>query len=87
MTGHDEVVSERAIEIVRDLQRRLANECHAKGISPEDIALASLYSAFDIAEGAKGPGGVAVEWLRTGLDVIERGQMLASKTEESANRF
>ncbi|MXP48432.1 hypothetical protein GRI43_13645 [Altererythrobacter luteolus] len=75
MTGRDEAVSERAIEMVRNLQRRLANECHAKGISPEDIALASLYSAFDIAEGAKGPGLAAVEWLRTGLDVIERQVM------------
>ncbi len=76
MTGDDELISERDIEIVRNLQRKLANECHATGISPEDIALASLYSAFDIAEGAKGPGLSAVEWLRTGLDVIERGQML-----------
>lgn len=75
MTGHDEATSERAIEIVCNLQRRLANECHAKGISPEDITLASLYSAFDIAEGAKGPGMVAVKWLRTGLDVIERQVM------------
>lgn len=71
MTSNDEMISEKAIGICRNLNRQLANECHAKGISPEDIALASLYAAFDIAEGAKGPGLVAIEWLRSGLDVIE----------------
>ena len=79
MTGHDEAVSERAIAVCRNLQRKLANECHTKGISPEDIALASLYATFDIAEGAKGPGLVAVEWLRSGLDLIER-QLVAGET-------
>ncbi len=79
MTGHDEMISEKAIGICRRLNRQLANECHAKGISPEDIALASLYAAFDIAEGAKGPGLVAVEWLRSGLDLIER-QTMAGET-------
>ena len=75
MTGHDEAISEHAIHTVRNLQRHLANQCFERGISPEDIALASLHSAFDIAEGAKGPGMAAVEWLRTGLDVIERQLM------------
>lgn len=73
MTDDQEATSVRAIDLVRNLQRKLANECHTKGIAPEDIALAALYSAFDIAEGAKGPGIAAVEWLRTGLDVIEQG--------------
>ena len=72
MTSDDEMISERAIGLCRNLQRKLANECHIKGISPEDIALASLFSAFDIAKGAKGPGLVAVEWLRSGLDLIEQ---------------
>jgi hypothetical protein len=76
MTGNDETTSEHAIVMVRNLHRQLANECFAKGISPEDIALASLYSAFDIAEGAKGPGLVAIEWLRTGLDLFERKLMV-----------
>ena len=79
MTGNDEATSEHAIAMVRNLQRQLANECHARGISPEDIALASIYSTFDIAEGAKGPGISAVEWLRSGLDVIERELMGESR--------
>ncbi len=73
MTGNDEIISLRAIDLVRDLHRKLANECHAKGISPEDLALGSLMAAFDITEGAKGEGMVALEHCRSGLDLIERG--------------
>lgn len=73
MTGKDEITSIKAIAICRDLNRKLAVECNAKGICPEDVAIAALHSAFDIAESAIGPGAVAVEWLRTGLDVIEQG--------------
>tara|TARA_B100000678_G_C18226956_1_gene509243 strand:+ start:3236 stop:3475 length:240 start_codon:yes stop_codon:yes gene_type:complete len=75
MTGNDEAVSHHAIEMVRGLQRGLAHQCFEKGITPEDIALASIYSAYDIAAGAKGDGMVAVEWLRSGLDLIERQVM------------
>ncbi|MCT2557367.1 hypothetical protein N0B51_00050 [Tsuneonella sp. YG55] len=76
MTGDDEATSMKAIAIVRDLQRKLANQCFERGISPEDIALGCLHGAFDVAEGAKGPGMTALEWMRTGLDLIER-QLLA----------
>ncbi|MEC9067645.1 MAG: hypothetical protein VX569_10240 [Pseudomonadota bacterium] len=79
MTGNDEVTSMKAVAIVRDLQRKLANQCFEKGISPEDIALGCLHGAFDVAEGAKGPGMAALEWMRTGLDLIER-QLLTGGT-------
>lgn len=75
MTNDDEQMSLSAIDLCRDINRKAANEYAAKGISPEDIALAALYSAYDIAEAAKGPGMIAVEWLRTGLDLIERQVM------------
>ncbi len=75
MTDDDEDKSMAAIDLCRNINRKAANEYAARGIRTEDIALASLYSAFDIAEAAKGPGMVAVEWLRTGLDVIERQLM------------
>lgn len=78
MTGHDEHLSMSAINLCRNINRKAANEYAERGISPEDIALAALYSAFDIAEAAKGPGMAAVEWLRTGLDLIER-QMLSGE--------
>lgn len=72
MTHNDEEVSMSAIDLCRNINRKAANEYATRGVSPEDIALASIYSAFDIAEVAKGPGVVAIEWLRTALDVIER---------------
>jgi hypothetical protein len=78
MTANDEALSLSAIDLCRDINRKAANEYAAKGISPEDIALASLYSAFDIAEATKGPGMAALEWLRTGLDLIER-QLMAGE--------
>ena len=80
MTGNDEAVSLHAIEMVRGLHRGLAQQCFERGITPEDIALASIYSAYDIAAGAMGDGVVAVEWLRPGLDLIER-QIMAEPSQ------
>ena len=81
MTGDDEATSLKAIGMVRGLHRNLANKCFERGITPEDIALGSLYAAFDIAEGAKGPGIAALEWLRTGLDLMER-QVMAEEASQ-----
>lgn len=78
MTNDDESLSLSAIDLCRDINRKAANQYAAKGVSPEDIALAAIYSAFDIAEQTQGPGMAAVEWLRTGLDLIER-QVLAGE--------
>ena len=71
MTNNDETISVYAINTVRDLQRKFANECFEKGVSPEDIALGLLYGTFDVAEAVRGPRMVALEWLRTGLDLME----------------
>lgn len=79
MTNADEDMSMAAIELVRGLSRKLAGECFHRGISPEDVALANLYAAVDVAEGIAGRGLAAVEWMRTGLDVIERS-LLAGET-------
>lgn len=75
MTNDDEPLSMSAIDLCRNINRKAANQYAERGVSPEDIALASLFSTFDIAEAAKGRGMVAVEWLRTGLDLIERQVM------------
>lgn len=72
MTGNDEELSMKAIEVCRNLNRRAANECAKHGICPEDIGIAALYSAFDIAQEVKGNQVLALEWLRTGLDLMER---------------
>ena len=80
MTGNDETVSLHAVAIVRDLQRRFANQCFEKGVSPEDIALGMLHGTFDVTEGAKGEGVAAIEWLRTGLDIIERQHLTGERS-------
>lgn len=79
MTGDDEKLSVQAIEICRNLNRRAANECAKHGISPEDINIAALHSAFDIAEKVKGDPILAIEWMRTGIDLLER-QLLEGTT-------
>jgi hypothetical protein len=75
MTGNDEALSMRAVEIARNLNRRAASECEKQGISSEDVTIAALYSAFDLAAGFTGSRIDGVEWLRNGLHVIERQLM------------
>jgi hypothetical protein len=72
MTGDDEDISINAIELTRDLCRRMAIECQARGISLEDVSVASLYAAHDVAQNFKGDPFAAIEWMRTGLDLMER---------------
>ena len=75
MTGNDEAISEKAIEVCRELNRKAAAECYRRGISLEDVSVAALYSSFDIAQRFKGDPFAAVEWLRTGIDLMERQLM------------
>jgi hypothetical protein len=42
MTRDDEEISMKAIELTRDLCRRAAIECQARGISLEDASVAML---------------------------------------------
>lgn len=81
MTGNDEALSMKAVEICRRLQRSAAGQCEARGISTEDVALATLYASFDVALCFKRDPYAAVEWLRTGIDVIER-QLLNRETKQ-----
>lgn len=71
MTNQDEDLSMSAIDLCRNINRMAANQFAERGVSPEDIALAAMFSAFDISERVAGPGIAAVEWLRTCLDLIE----------------
>jgi hypothetical protein len=72
MTGDDESISMKAIELTRDLCRRAGLECQARGITVEDVAVASLYAAHDLAQNFKRDPFGAIEWMRTGLDLMER---------------
>ncbi len=78
MTGDTEELSLQAIDIVRRLVRGAAEQCETKGITSEDALLGSLYGAYDTASRVHGPVA-AVEWLRTGLDVIERQLLQGSR--------
>lgn len=61
------------IETARRINRSAAAKYIEHGAAPIDVAIAAMYSALDIAEIATGQTGVgAVEWMRTGLDTIER---------------
>ena len=44
-------------------------------VEGEDAAIAAIYSAHDLAIAVGKSPIEAIEWLRTGIDVIERGLM------------
>jgi hypothetical protein len=71
MTG-DEDTSIAAIELCRRVNLSAAGQYEARGVSREDVAIAALYSAFDVASELTGSRIGAVEWLRTGVDLMER---------------
>jgi len=68
---HDEDTSIAAIELCRDINRKAAGQYEAQGVSREDVTIAALYSAFDLASEFTGSRIGAVEWLRNGVDLIE----------------
>lgn len=79
MTGGDEEISAKAIEVCRELNRKAALECERRGITLEDVTVAALYSLFDITQRFKGGDPfAAVEWIRTGADLLERQLMGAA---------
>lgn len=76
MTGDNEQTSVKAIELCRNLNRKAAAEYEKRGITPEDISIASLFATFDIAQRRFGNDPfAAVEFLRTGADMLERQLM------------
>jgi hypothetical protein len=79
MTRDEEECSLAVIEFCRTHFRKLGVVEFAKiGARPEDISIGAIYAAFDLAEGFAGDGVAALEWLRTGLDLMER-QVLAGE--------
>lgn len=81
MTGNDEDISLHAIEKARTLNRSLASKVEEQGVSREDVTIAGLYSAFDLATGFTGSRTSAIEWLRTGVEAIER-QVMSEMTKK-----
>lgn len=72
MNEDQEAASLAAIETCRRINRSAAAEYLARGVRADDIAIAAIYSAHDLAmHDGRDPAG-AIEWLRTALDVMER---------------
>lgn len=67
MTDHEAENVERCRRINRNTAEMIAK----RGVEPADIAIGNLYALFDLAERIAGPGQAAIEWLRTGVDVME----------------
>jgi hypothetical protein len=77
MTNNDENLSLQAIEMCRRINQKAAAQFHQRGITSEDVAIAALYSAYDLAHVLNGADPVAaLAWLRSGIEVLER-QILA----------
>lgn len=55
----------------RRLYRMTAAKCSEHGATVEEAAIAAIFAAYDIAEVHAGPGACAIEWLRSGCDVLE----------------
>ena len=80
MTGHDEALSMKAIEVVRGLQRKAGAASEAQGISLEDVSVGTVLAAFDIAQRRFGGDRFAAcEFLRNAADLLER-QLIAGET-------
>lgn len=72
MTDREELESMKRIDATRNVYRKTAAKCAEHGATVEEAAIAAILAAYDIAEGHAGPGFSAVEWLRTGCDLLER---------------
>ena len=59
------------IDRIRRIYRSAAAKCAEHGATVEEAAIAAVFAAFDIAEAHAGHGASAIEWLRTGCDVLE----------------
>ena len=81
MTGHDEALSVRAIELCRGLQRKTAAACEAMGVTLEDVSVAAAFAAMDVAQRRFADPFAAVEFLRTAADLFER-QLMSGETKQ-----
>lgn len=73
MTGRD-----IKIEGVRKVTRKVANKALEAGATPQEIAIGTVLATFDVAERFAGPDVLAIEWLRTTIDVLESGILSGS---------
>lgn len=80
MTENDEHLSLVQIEKCRRVNRLAATKYAEQGVTLEDIAIASIYTALDLAMALKGSPIAGIEWMRTAIDLQERDAMVARVT-------
>lgn len=80
MSENDERHSLDRIERCRRVNRLAATKYAEQGVSLEDITIASIYTALDLAMTLKGSPMAGIEWLRTAIDLQERTAMAGGAT-------
>ena len=78
MTTEQETASMQVIEFCRHFNRRMAAKQAEQGARMDDIAIAAVASAVDLA--TVGDATAAVAWVRRALDVMEEGLPLTAET-------
>lgn len=69
-----QTVLDAQVTMARRINRNAAEQYAERGLQPCQIAEAAVLSAFDIAEALhKGNGVAAIEWMRSALDLLEKG--------------
>ena len=80
MTDEQETASMQVIEFCRHFNRRMAERQAALGARMDDIAIAGVASAVDLASCHVGDTPSAIAWVRRALDVMEAGLPLTVET-------
>jgi uncharacterized protein (DUF2384 family) len=80
MTTDEEAASMHVIELCRTFNRRMAEQQAANGARPEDIAIAAVASAVDLAQQLTGDQFAAIAWARRAIDVLEQQLPLTVET-------
>lgn len=80
MTHDEEEASIKAIEFCRQFNRKMAAKQQEAGVRVEDISIAAVASAIDLAQHHTGDTESAIAWVRSALDVAEASQPLTMET-------
>ena len=70
MTRDDETCSMQAIEFCRLFNRKMAAKQAEAGVRVEDIAIAAVASAVDLAQHYTGDPASAIAWAHRALEVM-----------------
>lgn len=80
MTADREACSMIVIDQCRSLNRKMAEQQAAIGARLDDIAIAAIYSAVDVAQLHAGDTAAGIAWARRALDVMEDALPLQAAT-------